>query len=276
MAETDPILLGQMLALLLATGLFAGVLAGLLGVGGGIVLVPAFFYTFTTLGYASAELMQLAVATSLATIVVTSLRSLQSHHRKAAVDWSILKAWAPGIALGAVLGVFVVAQLETRALQFIFGILAMSIGLYMTAGRVHWRLGQEMPRGAVRGAASAAVGLLSVLMGVGGGSFGVPIMTLHNIPIHRAVGTAAGFGLLIAVPSVAGFLLLPMPDESRPPFTVGSVNFVAFAVTIGMTLVSAPWGAKLAHALHPKPLRRIFGVFLLVVAANMILEAWTG
>lgn len=276
MPVSDPIVLGQMLGLLLAIGLFAGVLAGLLGVGGGIVLVPAFYYAFSTLGYESAALMQLAVATSLATIVVTSLRSLQSHHRKAAVDWSILKAWAPGIALGALMGVFVVTQLQTRALQFTFGILAMSIGLYMTAGRAHWRLGQEMPRGVARATASSAVGLLSVLMGVGGGSFGVPIMTLHNISIHRAVGTAAGFGLLIAVPSVAGFLLLPMPDESRPPFTVGSVNLVAFSITILMTLLSAPWGAKLAHALHPKPLRRIFGVFLLLVASNMILEAWAG
>jgi uncharacterized membrane protein YfcA len=113
-------------------------------------------------------------------------------------------------------------------------------------------------------------------MGVGGGSFGVPIMTLHNVPIHRAVGTAAGFGLLIAVPSVIGFFLLPVPVESRPPLTVGSVNLVAFAITISMTLISAPWGARLAHALHPRPLRRIFGGFLLIVAANMIREAWMG
>jgi len=251
-------------------------LAGLLGVGGGIVLVPAFFYAFEALGFASDALMQLAVATSLATIVVTSLRSLQSHQKKGAVDWAILRAWAPGIALGAVCGVLIVAQLETRALQVIFGGLAALIGLYMAAGRESWRLGDTMPRGAVRASASGATGFLSVLMGVGGGSFGVPIMSLHAVPIHRAVGTAAGFGLLIAVPSVIGFLMLPLPQSSRPPLTFGSVNLVAFALTISMTLLSAPWGAKLAHALHPTPLRRIFGVFLLCVAANMIREAVIG
>jgi uncharacterized membrane protein YfcA len=269
-------LLAQMFGLLLVIGLFAGILAGLLGVGGGIVLVPAYFYAFSVLGYGGGHLMQMAVATSLATIVVTSLRSLGSHHGKGAVDWSILRGWAPGIAVGAGLGVLVVAQLDTRALQFTFGGLAMVIGLYLALGRADWRLAQEMPRGVIRAALSASVGLLSVLMGVGGGSFGVPIMTLHNIAIHRAVGTAAGFGLLIAVPSVIGFLLLPVPVESRPPLTVGSVNLVAFAITISMTLISAPWGARLAHALHPRPLRRIFGGFLLIVAANMIREAWMG
>ncbi|MFK7869463.1 MAG: sulfite exporter TauE/SafE family protein [Roseobacter sp.] len=271
---TDPVLLAQMLALLLAIGLFAGVLAGLLGVGGGIVLVPAFYYAFGTLGFGGEALMQLAVATSLATIVVTSLRSLRSHHQQNAVDWHILRTWAPGIALGAASGVLVVSQLDAHVLQFIFGGLALLIGVFMTAGRMGWRVAQDMPTGATRVAASGGVGVLSVLMGVGGGSFGVPIMTLHNVSIHKAVGTAAGFGLLIAVPSVAGFMLLILPAEVRPPLTVGSVNLVAFAIVISMTLISAPWGARLAHALHPTPLRRIFGVFLMLVAVNMILEAW--
>ena len=122
----DTMLLIQMGLLLMAIGAFAGVLAGLLGVGGGIVLVPAFFYAFQTLGYGGPQLMQMCLATSLATIIVTSVRSVLSHNKKGAVDWDILRGWAPGIVIGAVLGLLVVAQLRSNTLQAIFGVLALA------------------------------------------------------------------------------------------------------------------------------------------------------
>ncbi|WP_229738153.1 sulfite exporter TauE/SafE family protein [Sinisalibacter lacisalsi] len=261
----------QMLAILLAIGALAGVLAGLLGVGGGIVLVPAFYFAFAGLGYESGALMQVCLATSLATIIVTSIRSVLSHHRKGAVDWPILKAWAPGIVIGAVLGVLVAASLRSAELQLIFGGLAFAIGLYMLFGRADWRLGHEMPGGLLRSVLSPIVGFLSVLMGIGGGSFGVPIMTLHGVAIHRAVATAAGFGLIIALPSVIGFLFVTVPDA--PPYTLGAVNLPAFLVVIAMTMLTAPLGVRLAHALDPKPLKRVFGVFLTLVALNMLRKA---
>ncbi|MBC7141864.1 MAG: sulfite exporter TauE/SafE family protein [Rhodobacteraceae bacterium] len=261
-----------MLALLLAIGAFAGLVAGLLGVGGGIILVPAFYYAFAGLGYEGPDLMQVCLATSLATIIVTSLRSVLAHHRKGAVDWPVLKGWAPGIAIGAVLGVLAVAQLRTPVLQAIFGCLALVVAVYLGLGRTEWRLGKAMPTGAGRAALSPLVGFLSVLMGIGGGSFGVPLMSLYGMPIHRAVATAAGFGVVIAVPSVAGFLLTAA--EAPPPYTVGSVNLPAFAVIIAMTLVTAPWGVKLAHAMDPKPLKRVFAVFLALVALNMLRKAF--
>ncbi|MBC7133864.1 MAG: sulfite exporter TauE/SafE family protein [Roseovarius sp.] len=269
----DTTLLIEMLALLLVIGAFAGVLAGLLGVGGGIVLVPAFFYAFQTLGYDGPQLMQICLATSLATIVVTSVRSVLSHHRKGAVDWAILRGWAPGIAAGAVLGVVVAAGLRSVTLQAIFGCLGVVIGLYLGFGRAHWRLGAAMPGGLRRLAMAPAIGFLSVLMGIGGGSFGVPLMSLYGVPIHRAVATAAGFGLTIALPSVAGFLLLEIAPENRPPLTFGAVNLVAFVVVIAMTLITAPWGVRLAHAMDPKPLKRVFAVFITVVALNMLRKA---
>ena len=269
-ALPETTLLLQMLGLLLVIGAFAGVLAGLLGVGGGIILVPAFFYAFQTLGYAGPQLMQICLATSLATIIVTSVRSVLSHHRKGAVDWAVLRGWAPGIALGAILGVLVAANLRSTTLQGLFGVLGVVIGLYLGFGRPHWRLGATMPKGLVRAALSPALGFLSVLMGIGGGSFGVPLMSLYAMPIHRAVATAAGFGLTIAVPSVAGFLLLEIAPENRPPLTFGAVNLVAFVVVIAMTLITAPWGVRLAHAMDPKPLRRIFAVFITLVALNML------
>ena len=269
----DTMLLVQMLVLLIVIGGFAGVLAGLLGVGGGIVLVPAFFYAFQTLGYGGPQLMQMCLATSLATIIVTSLRSVSSHHKKGAVDWQILRGWAPGIALGAVAGVFVAASLRSATLQGLFGTVGIIIGLYLGLGRAEWRLGEAMPKGLRRALMSPFVGFMSVLMGIGGGSFGVPLMTLFGTPIHRAVATAAGFGVIIAVPSVLGFLFLPIDPAHRPPLTIGAVNLVAFGVVVAMTLMTAPLGVKLAHAMDPKPLRRIFGVFLTLVALNMLRKA---
>ncbi|MCF3973866.1 sulfite exporter TauE/SafE family protein [Paracoccus salsus] len=259
---------------LLATGAFAGILAGLLGVGGGIVLVPAFLLVFIQAGYGGPDVMQICLATSLATIIVTSIRSVLAHHRKHAVDWSILKGWALGIGVGSLIGVRMVGALRTDTLQVIFAVLVIVIASYMALSRPHWRLAEQMPTGWRRALISPLVGFFSVLLGIGGGSIGVPLMTLHGRPIHHAVATAAGFGVLIAVPSVAAFLLLPVTNA--PPWTVGSVNLPAFLVTISMTLVTAPMGAALAHRTDATRLKRYFAIFLFLVALNMLRKAMTG
>ncbi|MEL7299274.1 MAG: sulfite exporter TauE/SafE family protein [Pseudomonadota bacterium] len=256
---------------LLAIGAFAGILAGLLGVGGGIVLVPAFLYSFRALGFDGPDVMQLCVATSLATVVVTSWRSAASHNKKGAVDWEILRAWAPGLVVGAALGVLTAAQLGSGALQLIFGGLAAFVGLYMALGQSSWRLGPVLPLGWGGRAAAGVMGLLSVLMGIGGGSFGVPTMTLFGVPIHRAVATAAGFGVAIAAPAVLGFLFIEVSGPV-PPFTVGAINLVGFAIIVPMTVLTAPYGARIAHALPAGQLKRVFGAFLLLVAGNMVFE----
>lgn len=264
------------LLMLLAIGAFAGVLAGLLGVGGGIVLVPAFYYAFNGLGYDNEQLMQICVATSLATIVFTSVRSVMSHNKKGSVDWDILKTWAPGIMIGAVVGVLIAAKLQSNTLTMIFGVLGICVGLYMALGRKDWHLGDAMPTGVIRGAVSSLIGFLSVLMGIGGGSFAVPTMTLHQVPIHRAVATAAGFGVAIALPSAIGFLIAQPPALGKPPMTVGYVNVAAFLVVISMTMITAPLGATLAHRLNVKTLKRVFAFFLVIVASNMLREAFFG
>ena len=260
-----------MLVLLLVIGGFTGVIAGLLGVGGGIVLVPALFYLFGRLGFGGDHLMQVCIGTSAATIVVTSTRSVLLHHRRGAVDWQVLRTWAWFLVLGAVLGVLVAYILKTTALQAVFGVLAMSAGLYMAFGRSDWRLGASMPGQPVRGIQATVLGLFSTLRGIGGGTFGVPLMSLYAVPIHRAIATASGFGILISVPSVIGFLLLPVADA--PPYSIGAVNLPAFAVIIPMTLLTTPYGVRLAHALDPKPLKRLFAVFITLVALNMLRKA---
>ncbi|WP_224814831.1 sulfite exporter TauE/SafE family protein [Hasllibacter sp. MH4015] len=263
-----------MLLLILVIGAMAGVIAGLLGVGGGIVLVPAFFFAFEGLGYGTEGLMQICLATSLATIVVTSIRSVLGHNKKGAVDWAILRAWGPGIAIGAGLGVVAASGLRNEVLMGIFGVLGLAVGLYMAFGRSEWRLGDAMPGAIGTAVTSPVLGFLSVLMGIGGGSFGVPLMTLYNQPIHRAVATAAGFGVIIAVPAVIGFLLTSGTGANRPPFTVGQVNLVAFAIVVAMTLITTPIGVRLAHAMDPKPLKRVFALFIAVMAANMLRRAF--
>jgi uncharacterized membrane protein YfcA len=169
----------------------------------------------------------------------------------------------------------VVSQLRSTTLQAIFGVLALIVGVYMSFGRSEWRLGQMMPKGPLRLVLSPLVGFMSVLMGIGGGSFGVPLMSLFNTPIHRAVATAAGFGIVIAVPAVIGFVLVDMQMDV-PPLTIGAVNLIAFFVIIAMTLVTAPLGVKLAHSMDAKPLKRAFGGFLILVALNMLRKAILG
>lgn len=265
-----------LIVLLLIIGAIAGVIAGLLGVGGGIILVPAFYYMFSALGYDSENLMQICVATSLATIIFTSIRSVLSHHKKGAVDWGILKAWAPGIAIGAIVGVLIAREMRSVSLMIIFGILGALVGLYLAFGRQNWRLGDAMPSGIGRIITSPILGFLSVLMGIGGGSFGVPLMTLFNQPIHRAVATSAGFGVIIAVPSVIGFLLIGWDMPVKPPLTFGLVNLPAFAIVVSMTLITAPIGVRLAHAMDPRPLKTAFAFFIMLMALNMLRKAILG
>lgn len=257
-----------LLIALVAVGGIAGVVGGLLGVGGGIVLVPAFFYLFNALGYSDGQIMQICVATSLATIVVTSIRSVMAHHRKGAVDWAVLKSWGPWLVISSAAGVWVAARVSSEALQAVFGAMAGLAGLWMAFGRDTARLGDAMPAGPLRALLAGATGFLSALMGIGGGTFGVPLMTLFAMPIHRAVATASGFGILIAVPAVLGFLLVQVADA--PPYTIGAVNLPAFLLVIGTTLITTPWGVRLAHAMNPKPLKRAFAVFLVLVALNML------
>jgi uncharacterized membrane protein YfcA len=259
--------------LLLGIGAVAGVIAGLLGVGGGIVLVPAFLYAFTALGYDGPQIIQICLATSLATIVFTSARSVRGHAPKGAVDRDILRGWAPGIAAGAVLGVLVAGGMKTDALMLVFGVLGTVVGLYIGFGREDWRLGSVMPKGLGRALTAPVLGFLSVLMGIGGGSFGVPLMRLFGVPIHRAVGTASGFGLVIALPSVTGFLMSGWGETDKPPLTLGLVNLPAFVLVIATTMATTTWGVRLAHAMDSRPLKRVFAGFIMLMALNMLRKA---
>lgn len=256
-------------AVMVATGLLAGTIAGLLGVGGGLVIVPALEYLLRYAGVAPAWRMHVAVATSLATIVLTSISSARAHHARGAVDRELARSWAPGMLAGGLLGSLLASRAGSDLLTGIFGVVAAAVALQMLLPLERWRLAPAVPRGLAGSALAMLIAALSAVMGIGGGSLSVPAMTLTGQPIHRAVGTAALFGLLISLPGTLGYLLAS-PPTALPWGTVGWVSLVGLALIAPATMLTAPLGARLAHRLSRRALTAAFGCFLLLVAVRML------
>jgi uncharacterized membrane protein YfcA len=263
---------GALMFSLAAAGLFAGLVAGMFGIGGGSVIVPVLFFLFDGLGF-GASAMHVAVSTSLATIILTSVRSVMAHQTHGAVDWTVIRGWAPWIMFGAACGIGLSGLMSNQMLLALFGSLLIPLSAQLIFGRPSWRLAQEMPLGARRAGLGTGVGTLSALMGIGGGTFGVSLMTLCGIPIHRAVATAAGWGVAIGLPGAVAAILVGWGREGLPPLSLGFVNLPAFALISVFTVLMAPVGAALAHKLPAENLRKLFGVLLVLVALRMVWQA---
>jgi uncharacterized membrane protein YfcA len=261
-------------AAMLVAGGVAGVMAGLFGIGGGIVIVPALELTLGFLGVDPAIRMHVAVATSLATIIPTSLSSARAHHQRQAVDFDIVKRWAPFVLIGALAGAWIAAQVHSRVLAIIFATLALLIALKMILLPEGRNLTDDVPRGPLIPVIPAAIGCLSSMMGIGGGTFSVMTLTLFNQPIHRAVGTAALLGLVISLPGTIGFVIAGWNDVRVPPGSLGYVNLLGFALIAPATVLTAPVGARIAHSFSQKNLSMLFGAFLVVAAARMFYGAF--
>ncbi|MAN45532.1 MAG: sulfite exporter TauE/SafE family protein [Alphaproteobacteria bacterium] len=261
-----------LLLALIVAGIAAGLAAGLFGIGGGAIIVPVLYFLFDALGYPETA-MHVAVSTSLATIILTSIRSVMAHNKHDAVDWDIIKGWAPWIVVGSLIGMAISGYLSNRGLLGIFGSLAFLLAAQLFFGRPTWRLADDMPKGPTRAGLGVGVGTLSALMGIGGGTFGVSLMTLCGRPIHRAVATAAGWGVAIGLPGALAAIIVGWGEPGRPPFSLGNVNLAAFALISVFTVTMAPVGAKLAHKLDAVKLKRWFAVLLAVVAARMLWKA---
>ena len=248
----------------------AGILAGLLGVGGGIVIVPALFWLFTFINFNPELSMHMAVATSLATIIATSISSMRAHHKKGAVDIELLKRWAPGVALGALSGGFLAKFIDPAGLKSIFGAVALVVAINLATPKT-LVVAKHVPSGkAATSMISYIIGLVSSLMGIGGGTLSVPVLASFSYPIHRAVGTASAFGLVIAVPAVIGFIYSGHDIAGRPPFSLGYVNLVAAIIILPFTTFFAPIGARLAHSLDAVWVKRAFALFLSITAIRML------
>lgn len=263
------------LSALAGAGLFAGLAAGLFGIGGGAIIVPVLFFLFRALGYEDTA-MHAAVSTSLATIIATSIRSVMAHNEKGAVDWNIIRSWAPWIMGGAILGMALSGYISGQSLTIFFGAMGFLLAAQLWFGQPDWRLAQDMPTGPLRAGLGAGVGALSALMGIGGGTFGVSLMTVCGRPIHQAVATAAGFGVAIGLPGALAAIIVGWDHEALPPFSIGYVNAPAFLLIAGFTVTMAPVGAKLAHTLNPLVLRKLFALLLLIVAIRMIWSVVSG
>jgi uncharacterized membrane protein YfcA len=260
---------------LMLAGLGGGVIAGLLGVGGGIVIVPVLYHIFTALGLDESVRMPLAVGTSLATIIPASIRSNVSHQKRGAVDFAVLRSWLPPVVGGVILGSIVARIIGAHGLTIVFATLALVVAVYMAVGREDWRLGEKLPDGAGRIGIAGAIGFFSTLMGIGGGTFGVPTMTLFGMPIHKAVGTSSGLGLMIGIPGTIGFILSGLHAPLRPPFSLGYVSLLGLALITPATWISVPWGAELAHRLSRKALMRAFAIFLALTSLKMFIGVFT-
>lgn len=263
---------------LLITGVVAGLLAGLLGVGGGIVIVPVLYLLFTYIGIPASIVMHVTVATSLATIIPISLSSARSHHAKGAVDLAVFKSWGPMILIGAAIGGGMSGYLDSAFLQLLFGLIALYVSVSMIRAKktqAKSDSGTEtglspVGRGVIGRAIATAIGGASALMGIGGGAIAVPVLSALSLPVHRAVGTAAAFGFLIAVPGTLGFVWSGLGVEMRPPLSLGFVSLPAAIIIFSTSMFTVRLGSRIAHALDAARLRRVFGCFLLLSALNIL------
>ena len=262
-----------LVAELLLLGATGGLLAGMLGVGGGMILVPFTAALLQARGFPSALVLKVAVATSLAMICLTSLSSLRAHHRRGAVSWPLTLALSPGIVLGSVLGAQVASALPVRALTLVFaGFVALMATRTLRSGA---RLGDRpLPRRPVQAAVGAAIGFAAALVGAGGAFLSVPFMTAHGVPMHRAVGTSAALGLPVALAGTLGYAWAGWSVEGLPAGTLGYVYVPALIALSAVSVPAAPLGAALAHRLDVKQLRRAFAVLLYGIAAMMLLRAF--
>lgn len=258
------------LASLISAGLIAGFLAGLLGIGGGIVTIPVLFVLFEAIGTPLEWRMHAAIATSLAIIIATNISSAYAHNKKGSVDWTVVKSWWLVVAIGAGLGSMFATTLKTTELVYFFATLAGFFALKMLLPLDKWVLGQQLPIGFFKYFNPTIIGFFSAVMGIGGGSFSVPYMTVYSVPIHRAVGTATMLGLVISTAGGLGYLIGGLNVQGLP---VGSIGFIHVPYAAGIAVaavLTAPLGAKAAHKLPRTVLSILFGIFLIGATVRLI------
>jgi len=258
---------------MLLSGCVAGLFAGLLGIGGGIVIVPMMEVALSIIGIDPSIRMHVAVATSLAVIVPTSISSARAHHERRAVDMALARQWAVFVLIGALAGTWVAAQVHSRVLAAVFASFAFLISLKMIFHQQDKALVSKVPQRFWVYFIPTGIGFFSSMMGIGGGTFSVMILTLFGRPVHKAVGTAALLGLFIAVPGTIGFIIAGWGNPMLPSWSLGYVSLVGFALIAPATVLMAPIGARIAHGMSQRQLNLVFGIFLLVAAIRMMSRA---
>lgn len=255
---------------LLVGGVVTGFLAGLLGIGGGGILVPVLYETFSFLGVPDAIKMHMVLGTSFAVIAPTALSSFRGHLAKGAVDTGVLRRLAPAVLCGVAVGVMLVSGATGVALKWVWVVCGFLLAAKMAFGREGWRLSDGVPNSLWPEAAAFVIGLVSILMSIGGGMFFVSLLTLFGFPLLRAIATSSGFGPLIAVPGLFGYMWAGWDATGLPPLSLGYINVLGAAVIIPASVLAAPYGVRVAHGLSRRRLEIAFAVFLAFVSLRLL------
>jgi uncharacterized protein len=259
--------------LIIGAGLVTGLLAGLFGIGGGALIVPVLYEVFGALGVPDSVRFQLCVGTSIAIIVPTNVLSFRIHRNKGAVMMDVVRAWAIPAVIGVAVGSAIAAVAPAAVLKLAFALIVSVIASKLLAGRDDWRIANDLPGRVGMTCYGFIVGLASSLMGISGGSVANMILTLHGKSMHNAVATSAGLGVPITIAGTIGYVLAGLPQRgSLPPLSIGFVSLVGFALMAPVSSFTAPYGARLAHALSKRHLEIGFGCFLLIVAIRFVLS----
>lgn len=260
-----------LVALLAAAGLVAGFLSGLLGIGGGGVLVPVLYEAFGVAGVPDEIRMHLTLGTTLAVIAPTVLRSFAAHRARGSVDMAVVRRMAPWIFIGVTVGVVVAKGASSEALRWVWVVFGTLLALKMAIGRDDWRLADQLPRPPALEAAAAAIGLISTLMGIGGATFTVPLLTLYGRPLLQSVATATGIGPVIALPGLIGYMVTGWGAAGLPAFSLGYVSLGALLIA-PLSVFAAPYGVTVAHGISKRTLEIAFAIFIATVVARFL---WT-
>ncbi len=264
----DLLLLGIWLA---AGGAVTGVLAGLFGIGGGTVIVPVLYQLFAAMGVPEAVRMHLCIGTSLAAIIPTSFRSYRAHRERGAVDKTVIRRWAIPVMIGAVLGTAIAASITAAQLRGVFATVCIFNGLRFVFGRESWRLADDLPGPLGMTIYGIVIGVFSALLGISGGQLIVMIMTLYNRPIHQAVATSAGLGILTSIPGTVGFALSGLSAEAPlPPLSIGYVSLIGAALLAPISVWAAPISERIAHAFSRRRLELVFGLYMLLIGGRFV------
>jgi uncharacterized membrane protein YfcA len=284
MAGLDPAELVELALMLVAVGALSGFFAGIFGIGGGAVLVPVFYECFRLAGVSLEVRMPLCIGTSLAIIIPTSIRSFRAHYARGAVDMDILKSWWLPIVIGVVAGSVTARYAPERLFKIVFVMVAWSAAARLLLARDNWKFGDDVPKGLLMRFYGFVVGLLSTLMGVGGGLFSNLLMTFYGRPIHQAVATSSALAVLISIPGALGYIYAGWPAAARYPdvaalqlpFAIGYVSLIGAVLVMPTSLLTAPLGVRAAHALSKRRLEMAFGCYLFIVGSRFVISLVSG
>ena len=274
----------ELAVLLIAVGALAGFLAGIFGIGGGAILVPVFYECFRLAGVPLEIRMPLCVGTSLAIIIPTSISSYRAHHARGAIDNEILRAWWLPILIGVLAGSVLARYAPERLFKIVFVVVAYFAAVRLLAARESWKFGDDLPKGPLMRFFGLCVGLLATLMGVGGGLFANLLMTFYGRPIHQGVATSSAIAVLVSIPGAIGYVYAGWPAAAHYPdvaalqfpLALGYVSLIGAVLVMPMSLLTAPLGVRVAHAMSKKTLERSYGAYLFIVGTRFAISLWNG